>query len=131
MITAVNKIDDYTVEIVLEDQISDILYYIAYPTLGILNKAAVEADEANGYTIGCGPYVFDSWSNGDNITMHAFEDYYGGVKPTKNLTFRIMPEASSRVTRFRPVRSTSASILPPRAQPHRRGLQPVSSAGFL
>ena len=42
MITAVNKIDDYTVEIVLEDQISDILYYIAYPTLGILNKAAVE-----------------------------------------------------------------------------------------
>ena len=97
MITAVNKIDDYTVEIVLEDQISDILYYIAYPTLGILNKAAVEADEANGYTIGCGPYVFDSWSNGDNITMHAFEDYYGGVKPTKNLTFRIMPEASSRV----------------------------------
>mgnify|MGYP003290902547 FL=1 len=97
MITAVNKLDDYTVEIVLEDQISDILYYIAYPTLGILNKAAVEADEANGYTIGCGPYVFDSWSNGDNITMHAFEDYYGGVKPTKNLTFRIMPEASSRV----------------------------------
>lgn len=97
LMTAVNKIDDYTVEIVLEDQISDILYYVAYPTLGILCKSAVEADAANGYTIGCGPYVFDSWSNGNNITMHAFEDYYDGAKPTNNLVFRIMPEASSRV----------------------------------
>ena len=97
MIAAVNKIDDYTVQFELTDQISDILYYIAYPTLGILNKAAVEADPVNGPTIGAGPYVFDSWSAGDSVKCHAFEDYWGGVKNTKNLTLRIMPEASSRV----------------------------------
>ena len=77
MIAAVNKIDDYTVQFELTDQISDILYYIAYPTLGILNKAAVEADPVNGPTIGAGPYVFDSWSAGDSVKCHTFEDYWG------------------------------------------------------
>lgn len=97
MITAVNKLDDYTVQFELTAQINDILYYIAYPTLAILNKAAVEADPVNGATIGAGPYVFDEWSTGNYIKCHAFEDYWAGEKPTKNLTFRIMPEASSRV----------------------------------
>lgn len=97
MISAVTKIDNYTVQFELVDQISDILYYIAYPTLGILNKAAVEADPVNGPTIGAGPYVFDEWSAGNQIKCHAYEAYWNGEKPTKNLTFRIMPEASSRV----------------------------------
>jgi peptide/nickel transport system substrate-binding protein len=97
MISEVRAVDDYTVEIELTDQISDILYYIAYPTLGILCKEAVESDPENGPQIGAGPYVFDEWSTGDKITLHAFEDYYKGEKPTKNLVMRIVPEASSRV----------------------------------
>lgn len=97
LISKVTKVDDYTVQFELTDQISDILYYFAYPTLGILNKAAVEADPEKGFTIGAGPYVFDEWSSGNYITLHAFEDYWGGKKNTEKLTFRIMPEASSRV----------------------------------
>ena len=97
LIAGVTKVDDYTVDFELTGQISDILYYFSYPTLGILNKAAVEADPEEGFTIGAGPYVFDEWASGDHISLHAFEDYWGGKKPTEKLTFRIMPEASSRV----------------------------------
>lgn len=45
--------------------------------------------------IGSGPYKFVAWENGDKIIFEAFEDYYAGVAPIKNLTYKIIVNSTT------------------------------------
>jgi peptide/nickel transport system substrate-binding protein len=89
--------DDHTVEVELTEPVQDILYYLAYATLSILDEAAVEADPEKGPNIGSGPYELTDWSYGDHTTLTRYENYWGELPKTKVFTFRIMPEASTRL----------------------------------
>lgn len=64
---------------------------LASPYLGIVCKAADEADP-NGYgraPIGTGAYKFDRWDIGDKIVLKANEDYWEGSPKIKDLIFKI------------------------------------------
>ena len=89
--------DDHTVEVELTEPVQDILYYLAYATLSVLDEAAVEADPEKGPNIGSGPYELTDWSYGDHTTLTRYENYWGELPKTKVFTFRIMPEASTRL----------------------------------
>ena len=47
--------------------------------------------------IGTGPYTFVDWKKGDRLTMKAYEKYFGGAPKIKEVVFRIIPEAASRI----------------------------------
>ncbi|UBU11642.1 ABC transporter substrate-binding protein [Nonomuraea gerenzanensis] len=60
----------------------------------------VDAVDADGKTTaGTGPYTIDSWKKGEEneLTLKAFEDYWGGWKPEqyKKVTFRVTPEITT------------------------------------
>ncbi|MET8864987.1 ABC transporter substrate-binding protein [Nonomuraea sp. NPDC004580] len=60
----------------------------------------VDAVDADGEkTAGTGPYTIDSWQKGkeNELTLKAFEDYWGGWKPEqyKKVTFRVTPEITT------------------------------------
>jgi peptide/nickel transport system substrate-binding protein len=63
----------------------------------IYDVDAVDAD--GGTTAGTGPYTIDSWRKGEEneLTLKAFEDYWGGWKPEqyKKVTFRVTPEITT------------------------------------
>ena len=46
--------------------------------------------------VGTGPYKLVEWKRGDSLTFEAFDEYFGGAPAIKNMTWKIIPEGSSR-----------------------------------
>ncbi|CAH1650519.1 MULTISPECIES: ABC transporter substrate-binding protein [unclassified Chelatococcus] len=79
----------------------------AYPALlaqltklSIVPKHVVEAlgkDAFNLKPIGSGPYKFDNWQRGVQVTLTANADYWGDKGPFPTAVFRAVPDASTRV----------------------------------
>lgn len=83
--------DKYTCTLTLSEPFGPIEACLSSPYLGIVNKAADEADP-DGYArnpIGTGPYKFVRWDIGDKIVLEANEDYWQGSPAIKDLTFKI------------------------------------------
>ena len=63
----------------------------------ILPKALIEScNDFNKNPIGSGPYKFVSQTLGENIVLQANHDYWGTDPQIENMTWRIIPEGSSR-----------------------------------
>lgn len=97
IISEVNVIDEYTVEIVTSEPCSVLLYRLTLDAASIVSKAAAESTaDFNAAPVGCGPFKFVSWELGGDITLAAFEDYWAGASPIKTLIFKTIPESISR-----------------------------------
>jgi peptide/nickel transport system substrate-binding protein len=68
----------------------------------------------NAKPIGAGPYRMVEHQRGSRIVLEAFDKYWGGVPPIKQVTFEIAPEASARVALVESGRAGFASQLPVR-----------------
>jgi len=60
--------------------------------------SAEEASQFNQLPIGTGPYQVVSFSTGDQLTLAAFDAYWGGVPTAKQVLFRVIPETAARIT---------------------------------
>ena len=96
-IEAINVIDDTHVQIVLKNGDIDFLYTYSNESYSVLNREAVTADAAKGPGIGTGPYVNIEFVVSDHTTLQRFEQYWGELAPTKNLEFRFISDASTRL----------------------------------
>lgn len=64
--------------------------------------------------VGTGPYKFVSWDKGVEIKLEANEDYWGETEPQiKELVFRSIPEASTRVAQLETGAADLVTDLPP------------------
>ena len=63
----------------------------------IVPKALIDSGhDFNTEPIGTGPYKFVEWNRGDSVVFEAFEDYFDGAPAIKNMTWKVIPEGSSR-----------------------------------
>ncbi len=96
----VRKVDDYTVEVVLEQPNSMMLLQMN-EHWGILSKSYHEEVGENGYIqkpVGTGPFMFVEWNKGDRIVLEANPDYWQkGYPKVDRVVFRPIPEESTRV----------------------------------
>ena len=79
----------------------------AYPALlaqlvklSIVPKHVVEAvgkDAFNLKPVGSGPYKFDNWQRGVQVTLSANPNYWGQKGPFPTAVFRAVPDAATRV----------------------------------
>ena len=101
VITAVEKIDDYTVKFVLGAPLAPFLANLAMDIFAISSPAAIEA-AGEGYgtpaggCVGTGPFTFVEWIEGDSITVAANADYWGGAPTISEIIFRVIPDDSAR-----------------------------------
>lgn len=98
----VEKVDDYTVNVVMDQPISPVLFLpkvADYAGGFVVCSKAVEAigDEAfKTNPVGTGPFVFDSYTPQDTIRLAANEDYFRGAPKLDAVELRFMPDISSR-----------------------------------
>jgi peptide/nickel transport system substrate-binding protein len=96
------KVDDYTVKITVDTPLSPVLFLpkvADYAGGFIVCSKAVEAlgDEAfKTHPVGTGPFVFESYTPQDRVTLVANADYFRGAPKLGGVEVRYMPDISSR-----------------------------------
>lgn len=96
-IASVEVVDDYTVKITTPEPSAIVLNDLAHHANAVVPKKLIdEGHDFDHEPIGTGPYVFKKWNLGTSIEFEAFADYFLGEAPIKNMTWKIIPEGSSR-----------------------------------
>lgn len=97
---ATEVIDETTVDVKFNQPYAAALNVLASWRGGISNKNTVEAmgdAEYGRNPIGTGPYKFVAWQSGTQIELTRNDDYFGEKAITKDVVYRIIPEATNRV----------------------------------
>lgn len=95
-VETIRALNDYEVEIVLSEVNVDFLFNLSRPMASILNQKAVETDIERGPWVGTGAYEITDFLSGDHVTMTRNDDYWGTPGITREVTFRYVPETSTR-----------------------------------
>ena len=96
-IVSVEVVDDYTVKITTDGPHSGLLSDLTHHGNAIIPAALIESGhDFNKEPIGTGPYMLKEWKKGESVSFVAFEDYFKGEAPIKNVIWKIIPEGSSR-----------------------------------
>lgn len=91
--------DDYTVNVTLKYPYEAQLPFFATTYLSIINENVVN-EKGDAFSIdpglsGTGPYQFVKWDKGASVSMTANDSYYGDKPAIKDVTYKIITEASA------------------------------------
>lgn len=95
-------------EIVIEND-HLVHFHLNTPNVFLLNNLARmnvvpahdgEREDFRQNPIGTGPYMLESWTRDDEMLLAAFNDYWGGEPKLPYVSFRPIPEASTRLLAF-------------------------------
>ncbi len=96
-IVQVDIVDDETIQITTDGPDAMLLSNLCHHGNAIVPKALIASNhDFNTNPIGTGPYVFKNWNRGDSLEFEAFADYFRGEPGIKHMTWKIIPEGSSR-----------------------------------
>src|SRR5690606_35634379 len=102
MISEVEVVDEYTVHIKTEKPFAPLPAHLAHNAGSIIAPSAIEEENNGGKKvtenpIGTGPFKLEKWNTGDSIEFVKFEDYWGEKAKADTLTFKVVPDQSTRV----------------------------------
>lgn len=95
--TGTEKIDDMTVEVTFADAFAFAPQLVATNVWKILNPNAYSADEAGttNQACGIGPYVIESFTEGEELIFVANESYYGTAPVEDKVIIRYFADSST------------------------------------
>ena len=101
MIDDVKVDDDYNVTITTLYPCAPFLANLAGQQLSIIDKETFEQYEAEGksyseFPVGTGVMKLKEWHVNDSITMERNDEYWGEIAVADTVTFKVIPEESSR-----------------------------------
>jgi len=93
------KIDDYTVKLVLKRPNASIMTSLAMFTVNIVSPANAEKYKEDAFKnpSGTGPFKFVEWVKDDHITLEANENYWRERASLDKLIFKVIPDPSARL----------------------------------
>ncbi|TVQ27778.1 MAG: glutathione ABC transporter substrate-binding protein [Spirochaetaceae bacterium] len=98
MVNAVTVVDDFTVRVATDFPFVPILSHLAHDAAGIISPPALRAagyDEVE--PVGTGPFSFVSWNPGDEVVVARYAGFWGDAPTSDTVTFRVVPEESTRL----------------------------------
>jgi ABC-type transport system substrate-binding protein len=98
-IQRVEKIDNYTVKIVLSRSNAAIMTSLAMFTVSIVSptNAAKWGADAFKNPCGTGPFKFVEWVKDDHITVEANKEYWRGAPKLDKIIYRVIKDPSARL----------------------------------
>ena len=102
VLAEVKAIDDHTVHFITKAADPLLEHRISSWASWIVNKADWEAKAAKDggipmFPVGTGPFMLEEYKADESIRLVAFDDYFGGTPSAASVTFREIPEPSTRV----------------------------------
>ncbi len=106
VIKAITKVDDSTVRIDLNKSSSVLPDILAAGYFGIASPAAIKKDGAKygtpaGSAVGTGPFIFQSWTTGDRVTLKANPTYWAGKPKVDTVIIRSIKDPSQRLNELK------------------------------
>ena len=92
-ISEVNVIDPLTVEIRLSEPNGNLLFNLAWGDAVIVAPESIE--QIKTHPVGTGPFMFDSWVQGDHITLVKNPDYWGTPAKLDRATFKFISDPTA------------------------------------
>ena len=86
-------VDEHTVDITT-DPAQQILPSLL--STFVITSPNTPMDEVSSKPIGTGPYVFDSWSQGERVTLTRFDRYWGETPEIEKATYLVRNESAVR-----------------------------------
>jgi peptide/nickel transport system substrate-binding protein len=95
-ITGAEAVDDMTVRITTSgpDPILPARLY----WMKMVPPGAAEGDDFASVPVGTGPYAFVEWNRGSNITLEAYDGYWGDQPAIEEVQFRFIEEFGTRLS---------------------------------
>jgi len=92
-------IDPLTVQFTLNEPFAPLLANLAGPTGAIVSPTAVKkyGKDFGRHPVGTGPFTFKEWTPNQHVTLDANPDYWGGAPKLKEVIFRPITDANTRV----------------------------------
>jgi peptide/nickel transport system substrate-binding protein len=99
MIKEVKVVDDYTVQLLLEYSYAPLLSILASQEGSIISPKAIteNPDALSQHPVGTGPFVFESWKTGQEISLKRNENYWGKKANIDRVVFKVVPEDATRL----------------------------------
>ncbi|MFZ5677006.1 MAG: ABC transporter substrate-binding protein [Pseudomonadota bacterium] len=108
LLKSLEKVDDYTVKMTLNEPNAPILANLAmdFGTIGSAEYAKFLTDkgkpeEFDQIPVGTGPYQFVAYQKDAVIRFKAFDAYWGGKAKIDNLVYAITPDATARYAKMK------------------------------
>lgn len=116
LIKSVEKVDDHTVKITLNQPEAPFLANLAMPFMSIVSKEYADKLEADGkkeqmnqQPVGTGPFAFVAYQQDAVIRYKANPDYWGGKQKIDDLVFAITTDAA---VRFQKLKAGECHLMP-------------------
>jgi peptide/nickel transport system substrate-binding protein len=107
-------VDDYTVRIYTKKYAATML--VELYNLGIGSPTWFQnnqLDTLSQHPVGAGPYKFVEWVKDDHLTLQTWDGYWGPKPSIQTITYRIIPELSSRIDELATGGVDIADLIPP------------------
>ena len=95
-VATAEALDEYTVRLTLGEPNADFMYKVTTTGASIVSKAARDADAVKGPWVGTGAFYVTEYPSPDLVVIVRNDDYWGGVMPTRQISFRYLPETAAR-----------------------------------
>lgn len=98
----IQTVDDHTLRFVTTKFDAVFMLRILKQPIVPMGYIQEKGDDYFGqHPVGTGPYVFKEWVKNDHVTYEANPDYWAGAVPVKAITFKPVPEYSTRAALLR------------------------------
>ena len=103
MVKQCDKIDDYTVALKLKYPFAPLAPTLSLSILSPISPAALKkyGEDIRQHPVGAGPYLLKEWVKGDRIVMVRNENYWGEKPTVAKITWKIVPEGTTREAMLR------------------------------
>ena len=109
MISSVDVLDEYTLQMTTDYPFAPLLSHLAHPAGAIISPKSIDADYAameegktsgsviSEHPIGTGYFKFKNWVPGTEIVLEKNENYWGEPAHLNTVTFKVVPDSGTRI----------------------------------
>jgi peptide/nickel transport system substrate-binding protein/oligopeptide transport system substrate-binding protein len=101
-VTGIKVIDPQTLEITLSEPLAPFKSMLASANLSVVPQEEVEKYGADfgQHVVAAGPFKLGTWNINQDVTLDAFQDYYGGRPYLDAVKFRFIGDENTRIVEF-------------------------------
>jgi peptide/nickel transport system substrate-binding protein len=99
MIKEVKVVDEQTIHFILDYPFAPLLSILASSEGSILSPKAIaeHSDTLSKQPVGTGPFKFESWTPGQDMTLVKNDSYWGEKPKVDKVVYKVVPEDTTRI----------------------------------